>query len=58
MEKDIRNDQIVERVNQFVAFKALWCDYTAEEKEEMVRYGSWYLLADCEDADVLCVVSH
>lgn len=56
MMNDIMDDQKVECVdidgNDTVK---LWKFYTEDERKEM-KNGMWYLLADCEIADVLCVV--
>lgn len=56
MMHDIMDDQKVECVdtegNDTIK---LWKFYTAEERKEMEN-GMWYLLADCETAEVLCVV--
>ena len=56
MMNDIMDDQKVECVdvdgNDTVKF---WKFYTEDERKAMEN-GMWYLLADCEIADVLCVV--
>ena len=56
MMNDIMDNQKVECVdvdgNDTVK---LWKFYTEDERKEMEN-GMWYLLADCEIADVLCVV--
>lgn len=55
MMHDIMDEQVVELISAHENCVKLWSDYNAEERA-MMENGTWYLLADCEAAEVLCVV--
>lgn len=55
MMNDIMDDQKVECVDYGNDTIKPWKFYTEDERKKM-KNGMWYLLADSEIADVLCVV--
>ena len=59
MIKDIMDEQKVEVLNTYTgqSITRLWRFFTKEEREALERKAqSCYLLAECEEADVLVVV--
>ena len=55
MMQDMRDEQVVELMSEGYNCVKQWRDYNAEERA-MMENGTWYLLSNVEQAEVLCVV--